>query len=103
MPLALPLVAAKLIALKLTEEHTSTGHPPGRYAALLMPLYPSTVSRLLQLTPAVILAQGKRMQLALEYIHSKNYVHMDVKVCACLWHWASLPYVALKCCLHAGR
>jgi serine/threonine protein kinase len=98
-----PLVAASLISLNLREEHASTGHLPGRYAALQMPLYPSTVSKLLQLTPAVILAQGKRMLTALEYIHSKNYVHMDVKVCPCVWHLASLLSVSLKCCLHVGR
>ena len=104
MPSDLPLVDAKLISLKLTEEHKYTVHSPGRHAALLMPLYPSTVSKLLQLTPAVILAQGKRMQSALEYIHSKNYVHMDVKVCSCLWHWSTLPNDTFSIAsMHAGR
>jgi hypothetical protein len=100
MPADVPLVAAKLITLELTEEHASTGRAPGRHAALEMPLYPSTVARLLQLTPAVILAQGRRMQLALEYMHSKNYVHMDVKVRRCVWSVCRAASHARESCGH---
>lgn len=73
-------MTAKLITLELKKEHASTGHVPGCHAALVMPLYPCTVAKLLKVPPKVVLAQGKRMQQALVYMHSKNYVHMDVKV-----------------------
>ena len=78
----MPLVEAKLITLELTEKHSSTGRSPGRHAALVMPYYASTVAKLLELSPSVILMYGRRIRLSLEYMHSKNYVHMDVKVCS---------------------
>lgn len=45
-----------------------------------MPVYASTVAKLLELQPSVLLEQGKRIQRALDYVHSRGFVHMDVKV-----------------------
>ena len=80
-PKSVPLVEAELITLQLTAAHAFTARSPGEHVALLMPKYAGSVVMLMQLPPAVILAQGKRMQAALEYVHSRGYVHMDVKVC----------------------
>ena len=79
-PERVPLVEAELIFVELTSSHSSTGRPPGRHAALVMPVYADTVAKLLRVGPAVILAQGKRIQAALEFVHSRGFVHMDVKV-----------------------
>ena len=80
VPDDVPLVAAELVTLELTTEHKSTGHLPGQHAALVMPVYASTVAKLLELPPCVLLEQGKRIKVALDYMHSRHYVHMDVKV-----------------------
>jgi hypothetical protein len=80
VPEGTPLVAAEVVTLELTEDHKSTGRQPGPHAALVMPVYASTVARLLGLQPSVLLEQGKRIQGALEYVHSRGYVHLDVKV-----------------------
>lgn len=82
LPEGMPLVAAELVTLQLTSQHESTGRQPGVYAALVMPVYVSTVAKLLQLQPSVLLEQGKRIQRALEFMHKCGLVHMDIKV----WH-----------------
>lgn len=57
MPEGTPLVAAELVTLRLTEDHKSTGRLPGLYAALVMPVYASTVAKMLTLQPSVLLEQ----------------------------------------------
>jgi hypothetical protein len=75
------LVPCELLELRLDASHSSTGRGPGVYAALVMPRYLSSVARMSP-GPDVsgIVLGGGRMIQALEYIHSKGLVHMDVKV-----------------------
>lgn len=47
-----------------------------------MPQYCGSVATQLQLSEAAIATGGARMVRALEHIHSKGLVHMDVKVCS---------------------
>lgn len=81
MPQDMPLVPCQLVTLQLGSEHVSTGRAPGVYGALVMPRYISSVIRVSPGPDADdILLGGRRMVVALEYIHKKDHVHMDVKV-----------------------
>ncbi len=81
-PPTMPLVPADVIIFKLDAEHTSTvGRAPGLHAALQMPRYVSSLARMMPLSLPAVLAGARRMAQALEWIHSKGYTHMDVKVC----------------------
>ena len=77
---AVPVVQAELITLHLSADHGSTGHGPGKYAAIVMPQYCGTVAAQVQMSEAAIENGAQRMMRALEYVHSKDMVHMDVKV-----------------------
>lgn len=77
---AVPVVQAELITLHLSADHRSTGHGPGKYAAIVMPQYCGSVAAQVQMSEAAIEAGAQRMLCALEYVHSKELVHMDVKV-----------------------
>ena len=77
---AIPIVQADLISLHLSADHGSTGHGPGNYAAIVMPQYCVSVAAQLQMSEAAIEAGGQRMLHALEHMHSKKMVHMDIKV-----------------------
>ena len=79
-PDGLPLVEMELIRFDLTDDHNSLGRSPGRYYALVMPVYATTLAKLVHAPPRVVLAQGRRMVQALDHIHKRGYVHMDVKV-----------------------
>jgi len=83
---AVPIVQAELISLHLSADHGSTGHGPGNYAAIVMPQYCGSVAAQLQMSEAAIEAGGRRMLRALEHMHSKKLVHMDVKVQTVLPH-----------------
>ena len=78
---AVPMVQAKLIKLRLTADHAFTGRGPGVYAAVVMPRYCCSVATQLQMSEPAIEAGGQRMVSALQFMHSKGFVHMDVKVC----------------------
>ncbi|KAG2487519.1 hypothetical protein HYH03_013800 [Edaphochlamys debaryana] len=81
LPAHVQLVPSRLLQLTLGPEHTSTaGRAPGLHAALGMPRYASSAASMVPLPAAVVLAQGRRMAAALEYVHSKGYTHMDVKL-----------------------
>ena len=81
---SIPLVPYKLIELVLDESHTSTCHPPGTYSALISPRYVYSVAKMVpQPQLSAIVEGGKRIMQALEQIHSKGFVHMDVKVSQC--------------------
>lgn len=77
---AVPIVQATLVRLHLTTDHRSVGHGPGEYAAIVMPQYCGSVATQLQMSGAAVEAGGRRMVHALEHMHSKGLVHMDVKV-----------------------
>ena len=77
---AVPVVQAELITLHLSADHRSTSHGPGKYAAIVMPQYCSSVAAQVQMSEAAIENGAQRMMRALEYVHSKDMVHMDVKV-----------------------
>lgn len=80
-PATVPLVDAKVITFTLGKEHASThGRCPGVYAAIQMQYYISTVARLPPAYLQEIPAMMERMVEALEWIHRKGFVHMDVKV-----------------------
>ncbi|KAL0024674.1 hypothetical protein WJX77_007986 [Trebouxia sp. C0004] len=76
---AVPVVKAEVITLHLSANHHSTGHGPGKYAAIVMPHYCGSVATQVQMSEAAIEAGAQRMLRALEYVHSKGLVHMDVK------------------------
>ncbi|KAL0056155.1 hypothetical protein WJX82_008246 [Trebouxia sp. C0006] len=76
---AVPVVKAEVITLHLSANHHSTGHGPGKYAAIVMPQYCGSVATQVQISEAAIEAGAQRMLRALEYVHSKGLVHMDVK------------------------
>eukprot|EP00197_Chlamydomonas_leiostraca_P003989 CAMPEP_0202868806 /NCGR_PEP_ID=MMETSP1391-20130828/11090_1 /ASSEMBLY_ACC=CAM_ASM_000867 /TAXON_ID=1034604 /ORGANISM="Chlamydomonas leiostraca, Strain SAG 11-49" /LENGTH=412 /DNA_ID=CAMNT_0049549015 /DNA_START=115 /DNA_END=1353 /DNA_ORIENTATION=+ len=78
-PDGVALVETTLVCIDLTQQHSSTGRVPGRYCALVMPQYVTTVAKLLHTPPQKVLVQGMRMREALQFIHSRGYVHMDVK------------------------
>jgi hypothetical protein len=82
----MPLVDAKLITLNLTgDDGRTTRHGPATYEALVMPQYCRVVSDLPQLEQGVIAEGAARLVQAVEYIHAKELVHMDIKasrVCA---------------------
>lgn len=67
-----PLVPCEYVSVQLPnkDEHTT---------ALTMPHYPTALSYIAQLKPNIILKGGKRMEEALNALHSTNNVHMDVK------------------------
>ncbi|EFJ43027.1 hypothetical protein VOLCADRAFT_96771 [Volvox carteri f. nagariensis] len=79
-PASVPLVPARVITFKLGAEHMSNvDRVPGLYAALCMPRYVSSLALMVPLPAAAVLAGGRRMAAALEWIHEKEYTHMDVK------------------------
>ncbi|EFJ49154.1 hypothetical protein VOLCADRAFT_104361 [Volvox carteri f. nagariensis] len=79
-PASVPLVPAHILTFKLGAEHKSTvNRVPGLYAALCMPRYVSSLVKMVPLPAAAVLAGGRRMAAALEWIHQKEYTHMDVK------------------------
>jgi hypothetical protein len=80
-PPDIPLVEAELIIIELPEDHHLSGRGPCVQAALVMRTYAITVTKLLPVSPKVILREGRRMQQAVSYIHSRGYLHMDIKVC----------------------
>ena len=81
---SIPLVPYKLIELVFDDSHTSTGHLPGTYSALISPRYLYSVAKMVpQPQLSAIVEGGKRIIQALEHIHSKGFVHMDVKVSQC--------------------
>lgn len=85
------LAETTLVCIDLTQQHSSTGRGRGRYCALIMPQYVTTLAKLLHTPAEKVLVQGQRMREALQFIHSRGYVHMDVKVggpqhgCITLW------------------
>jgi hypothetical protein len=79
---AVPVVQAEVITLHLTAEHVSVGHRSGVYSAIVIPQYCGSVATQLQLSEAAVATGGARMVRALEHIHSKGLVHIDVKVCS---------------------
>ena len=77
---AVPVVRAELITLHLSADHGSTGRGPGKYAAIVMPHYCGSAAAQVQMSEAAIESGARRMLRALAYVHSKELVHMDVKV-----------------------
>ncbi|KAG2424483.1 hypothetical protein HXX76_014535 [Chlamydomonas incerta] len=79
-PAAVPLVPARIVTFELGNDHVSiVGRAPGLHAAICMPRYVSSLASMVQLPAAAVLAGGRRMVAALEWIHDKTYIHMDVK------------------------
>ncbi len=54
-------------------------HSPDEIQAIVMPKYLGTVSQSAGFFPATILQQGHEILRALQFIHTCNLVHMDVK------------------------
>ncbi|GIL71846.1 hypothetical protein Vretimale_670 [Volvox reticuliferus] len=79
-PAAVPLVPVRIVTFEIGIDHVSVvGRAPGLYAALCMPRYVSSLTSMVPLPAAAVLAGGRRMVAALEWIHGKKYIHMDVK------------------------
>ena len=62
-----------------SQESNILNRAPGSYQALVMPRYATTVAELPQLTETAIVAGILRLKTAVDYVHSKGLVHMDVK------------------------
>lgn len=90
-----PVVEAWVHTLTLTKEHGWTvKHGPGEYQVLVMPQYCRVVSDLPELEEAAIADGGTRLVQAIEYIHEKKFVHMDIKVS---YAFRNSCYVLLQC------
>ncbi|KXZ44093.1 hypothetical protein GPECTOR_74g707 [Gonium pectorale] len=80
MPADVPLAGVTILTLELGPEHSElTGHGPGLYSVLKMPLYASSLAKLPAAPPGAVLTGAQRMVAAVEWIHSKGYIHMDIK------------------------
>lgn len=78
---AVPIVKYKVHSLQVTSETSRmVGWGPGLYSVLRMPHYATSLAKMVQLKHSAILQGGRRMQAALEHVHVRGYVHMDVKV-----------------------
>lgn len=73
-------VPVELISLRLSADHGSAGPGPEKHATVVMPHYCGSLAARLQMSDAAVEAGRRRMLRALECIHSKKLVHMDVKV-----------------------
>jgi hypothetical protein len=80
MPSDVPLVPSKLVLMDLGEGHSDLRRSPGTYAALVMPKYVDTLASALRMSNEALLRGMKRMVKALDWIHDRDYVHMDFKV-----------------------
>ena len=54
------------------------------HPALLMPRFPSSLADLPQLNETLLLRGGLRLKMALDFMHSKELVHADVKSSNCM-------------------
>ena len=61
------------------EHHTTTGHYPGVYAAVLMPQNVGSETQMPAAEATLVKGVNQMMQ-AVEHVHSEGFVHMDVKV-----------------------
>ena len=80
MPSDVPLVPSKLVLLDLGEGHSDLRRSPGTFAALVMPKYVDTLASALRMSNEALLRGMTRMVKALDWIHDRDYVHMDFKV-----------------------
>ena len=62
-----------------TSDVAAFGRAPGHFKALVMPRYVCTLAQLPQLHDDALATGGEAMCAALDYVHSKSLVHMDVK------------------------
>ena len=75
-----PVVSGEVLELQLPSPFArTTKHGPGVYPALVMPRYSCVVSDL-PLVPEHAIARGAaRLVQAIEFMHEKELVHMDIK------------------------
>jgi len=74
------LVTAEVITIDIPhQEAHHTGGNGGQVVALVMPKYQATVATSPRFFPDTILNEGKRILIALQFIHSRGLVHMDIK------------------------
>lgn len=60
-------------------DNTTFARSPTSFKALVMPRYVCNLAELPQLDLECIVMGGRALQVALEYIHGRSLVHMDVK------------------------
>ena len=78
---AVPIIQVAVIEINVPQEHdTLTGRLSGVYAALLMPRYVGSLEVQIAGDEQELLRGMKQMVQAIDFVHSKSYVHMDVKV-----------------------
>ncbi|KAG5180578.1 hypothetical protein JKP88DRAFT_166388 [Tribonema minus] len=75
-----PVVRGEVLELQLPfASARTTKHGPGVYPALVMPRYSCVVSDL-PLIPEHAIARGAaRLMQAIDFMHERGYVHMDIK------------------------
>lgn len=76
----LPLVQSEVVDVVIPGTSVKeVGMAAGKYHAIVMPRFAITLAETAQLSVDCVLSGGVRMKEALDYIHSHNLVHMDVK------------------------
>lgn len=79
MPHGVRLVPTEAHKLHLDPKQTRAQHACRVYDVLVMPRFTFSLAVSMELMPDIILAEGRKLEDAIEYIHKKGYVHMDVK------------------------
>jgi len=83
------LVRASAVEMKVDAGEAGIFRRTGPCWAILMPRYSATLAEAGQLPLAMITAGVNRLLSALEFIHSRGFVHCDVKSANVLYNFAS--------------
>ena len=73
------LVPCEVVTVFVPLEFASRSRITGEHSALLMPRFITSLVYNTACNVGVVVREGRRMVEALRYIHSRGYVHMDVK------------------------
>jgi len=83
LKLADPIEVRAVTALDLREEHEGFIKAKvvelSKSQALLMPMYLGSLGEYPAVSTRIIFREGKRLYSALQYMHKRNWVHLDVK------------------------
>jgi len=74
-----PTVNASITIPEIPEAMLTAGSCSGSFNCLIMPRFVTNVAEAPKFNFATLINQGKQLESALEFMHSKNVVHLDVK------------------------
>jgi hypothetical protein len=77
-----PFVSARIEVIEIAhdaEVMRTVGSASGSFRTLIMPRYVSTVAKSPKFSPHALVIGARRIVSALEFMHSKGVVHLDVK------------------------